>query len=358
MSKFFPLKVADVIRETADTVAVVLDVPDEWANDFKYKQGQYLTFRMLAGGEEIRRSYSLCSSPFSGEKMCVAVKEVPNGKFSTFINRQLKAGDVLETMHPAGNFFTELSSSAKKHYAGFAAGSGVTPVMSILKSVLIHEPHSRFTLVYSNRNAASVIFYKELEELKNKYPERLEIIHVWSRQDTGNKNLNGRLDKNITSYILQQFGISGADEFFICGPEEMIMNVSETLKEKGIAGEKIHFELFTTPVLLPKGKTAEKKEEGGFSGESEVTVIMDGIKTTFKLSSTGTNVLDAAMDAGSDAPYSCKGAVCCTCKAKILEGKAEMEMNYALTDKEVADGYILTCQAHPRSPKLIVDYDQ
>jgi len=358
MSKFFPLKVAEVKRETADTVSVVLDVPSEWSADFKYKQGQYLTFKLKVGNEEIRRSYSLCSSPYSGEKLRVAVKEVEDGRVSSFINRQLKAGDILETMSPAGNFFTELSSTNKKHYVGFAAGSGITPVLSILKAVLEQEPQSRFTLVYSNKNAASVIFKDELEKLSSGAGGRLTVIHTWSREDTGNEHLNGRLNKNMANYILKEYSLGTADDFFICGPEEMIMNVSETLKEKNIPKEKIHFELFTTPVLIINGNATEKKEHVDFKGIAEVTVIMDGVKTTFKLKSDGTNVLDAAMDAGSDAPYSCKGAVCCTCKAKILEGKAEMDMNYALTDKEVEEGYILTCQSHPRSSVLVIDYDQ
>lgn len=358
MSKFFPLKVSEVKRETSDTVSVVLDVPNELAVDYKYKQGQYLTFKVNINGEEIRRSYSLCSSPYSGESLRVAVKEVPNGKISTLFNRDLKAGDVLDTMTPAGNFYTELNTSNKKHYVGFAAGSGITPIMSILKSVLLLEPQSRFTLVYSNKNSDSVIFKEELEKLKTNSNGKFDIIHIWSRQDTGNKNLNGRLDKERSNYVLQQNKLVGADEFFICGPEEMIMNVSGTLKEKNIDKEKIHFELFTTPVLLKTDSYPKEKKEDAFKGVAEVTVIMDGVKTTFKLKSDGTNVLDAAMDAGSDAPYSCKGAVCCTCKAKVLEGKAEMDMNYALTDREVEEGYILTCQSHPRSEKLVVDYDQ
>lgn len=356
MSKFYNLIISEVKKETPDCVSIAFDIPDVLKNDFTYKQGQYLTFLLKINNEEIRRSYSLCSSPYIDEPMRVAVKEVSGGKFSVYANRNLKKGDVLQSMAPAGNFFTELNSSQKKHYVAFAAGSGITPVYSILKSVLQIEPHSKFTLIYSNKNAENTIFKNELDSLV-KTNKQLEVIYLFSRQDTGNTLLNGRIDKNKAKDILNHYGLNKADEYFICGPEELIFNIADVLHTLGISKNKIHFELFTTPVLFKNTDNDKENKEQNYSGNCNVTVIMDGIETSFTLNANGENILDAALNAGADVPFSCKGAVCCTCKAKIIEGKANMDMNYSLTDKEVAEGYILTCQAHPQSPKLVVDYD-
>ncbi len=356
MSAFHPLTVAEVRRETPDTVSVAFDVPAELADTFSYTQGQYLTFKLKLDGEELRRSYSLCSSPARNEKLRVAVKEVEQGRASAYFNRTVKAGDIIETMAPEGNFYTELNAAQAKHYVGFAVGSGITPIHSILHTVLLKEPQSRFTLVYGNRSIESVIFGRELDQLLQEYSGRFKLLHVWSRQDTGVPELNGRIDELKTAWLCREPEIVNADEFFICGPEAMIMQVSETLQKQGVKKEKIHFELFTTPVLMKSEATAVD-EATDFSGDAEITVIMDGIETAFTLSSKGMSILDAAIEAGADAPYSCKGAVCCTCKAKVTEGKAIMDMNYALTDREVAEGYVLTCQAHPQSGKVVVDYD-
>lgn len=354
MSKFHPLKVSEVKRETSDTVSVAFELPAELRNEYKYIQGQYLTFRFVINGEELRRSYSLCSSPYIGEPMRVAVKEVENGRISSYFNRQVKVGDVIETMPPSGNFHTELKAGNKKHYVAFAAGSGITPMFSILKSVLTQEPESKFTLIYANKKPDSVIFSGELTGLENANKGRLNIVHVFSRENTADPLYHGRLDKEKSAAIAKANNLLSADEYFICGPEEMIMSVSSMLTDNNVSKDKIHFELFTTPVKMAENSHGT---DAHFTGTSQVKVIIDGIETEFALEGNGLNILDAAMDAGADAPFSCKGAVCCTCKAKILEGKAVMDMNYSLTDKEVAEGYILTCQAHPQSEKVVVDYD-
>ncbi|MFN3342383.1 MAG: FAD-binding oxidoreductase [Flavobacteriales bacterium] len=355
MSNFHTLTVVDIRKETSDSVSVAFEVDAKDSAAFSYAPGQYLTLRFTINGEEVRRSYSLCSSPFSGEKMRVAVKIVQGGKVSTYMNSVLKVGDKVDSLTPMGNFTISLKSDNQKHYVGFAAGSGITPVYSLIKAILEKEPKSKFTLIYSNKGSETTIFNKELEELHNANANRFKVVHVWSRQETGDPVLNGRLNAERTASIISKFDLKSADEFFICGPEEMIMNVSKSLKNSGIKKEAVHFELFTTPVLMASTESSVSGET--FSGDSQVTVIMDGIETKFKLAGNGVNILDAAIDAGADAPYSCKGAVCCTCKAKVQEGKAVMDMNYALTDKEVADGYILTCQAHPLTDKLVVDYD-
>lgn len=352
MSKFYTLTVKQVNRETPDTVSIEFSVPDAHKNAFTYKQGQYLTFKFTSNGQEMRRSYSICSSPYNGDNLRVAVKEVPGGVFSAFANRDLKAGDQLESMPPMGNFYTELSPAQQKMYVGFAAGSGITPFMSIIKSVLEVEGGSRVHLVYGNKDENSVIFKKELEELCARY-DRLKVTYVYSRQKSEDALFEGRIDKNKCVSLLDRLQLTTANEYFICGPEQMILDVSETLKAAGVDKKKIHFELFTTPVNLP----SESIAAGSFNGTSEVTVLMDGMETSFQLESGGLNILDAAIDAGVDAPFSCKGAVCCTCKAKIVEGKAIMNMNYALSEEEVERGYILTCQAHPQSDKLVVDFD-
>ena len=352
MSKFYPLKIAKVNRETADTVSVELEIPAELKSSFTYKQGQYLTFKSVMNGQEVRRSYSICSSPYNGEALKVAVKEVPNGLFSSFANRQLKPGDVLETMPPAGNFYTELNAANNKFYVLFAAGSGITPILSIIKAVLKVEPASRVHLVYGNKDAESAIFKNELDALTGTNT-KFKITYVYSRDTSA--ETQGRINKAKCNEIVTKFELGHADEYFICGPEEMIIAVSEYLGEKGIAKNKIHFELFTTPVNLKSEPVAVTP--GNFEGNANVTVIMDGSETNFNLSTKGQSVLDAAIGAGVDAPFSCKGAVCCTCKAKVVEGKAIMDMNYALSEEEVESGYILTCQSHPASAKLVVDFD-
>jgi ring-1,2-phenylacetyl-CoA epoxidase subunit PaaE len=351
-AQFQPLTVREVRRETSDSVSVAFDVP--LGGSFRFIPGQYLTLRTKIGGTEVRRSYSLCSSPLSGE-LRVAIKQVEGGIFSTWANTELKAGDVLDAMPPMGNFILETEPSARRRYVGFAAGSGITPVLSILKTALEREPESEFVLFYGNRKTASILFKNELEDLKDRYLGRLEVHHVLSREDQGSDALFGRLDADRIRYFAEHIPtVTKADGYYLCGPEPMIHAASDVLKAAGVAPEKIHFELFTAAAAPAAAKATADK--GSATGDAHVTVVLDGEETHFTQSSKEF-VLDAALDAGADVPYACKGAVCCTCRAKVLEGKVEMAMNYSLTDDEVADGYVLTCQAMPRSERVVVSYD-
>ena len=355
--QFHNLRVSEITRETEDCVSVAFDVPDDLSDDYRFIPGQYLTLETEIGGEKIRRSYSLCSSPFDGE-LRVAIKEVEGGVFSTFANRELKVGTEMRVMTPDGNFIAPIKAEAENNYVGFAAGSGVTPVFSILKSVLEQEPKSNFTLFYGNKTAQSVIFKEQIEALKNKYMNRFEVHHVLSREDQGTDYLKGRIDAQKCGQFAERFfDISEVNGYFLCGPEGMINDVSNQLQDLGVEKDKIHYELFTSPAQTIAGKTKVSAEKTSAKFDSSCTVILDGEETHFALNSGGDAILDAALDAGADVPYACKGAVCCTCRAKVLEGEVEMDMNYALEDDEVEDGYILTCQSHPRSEKVVVSFD-
>lgn len=357
MPQFHTLAVAEIRRETEECVSIAFDVPESLASEYEYIQGQYLTLKTDIDGEEVRRSYSICSCPLDNE-LRVAVKEVPGGKFSTYANQVLQQGDKLEAMTPIGKFYTELDASNKKHYVAFVAGSGITPVMSIMKSVLRTEPNSYFTLFYGNKNFDSIIFRDEIEALKNDYLQRLSVYHLLSREITDAPLFNGRLNGEKANHFLDRlFDWKKVDEFFLCGPGEMIMDIKETLLNRGVDKKKVHFELFTSPgqaKSAPK-PVVEKAEE---EYDSQVEVTLDGITYSFGLDEDGPNVLDAALHHGADVPFACKGAVCCTCKAKVLDGKVEMEMNYALEEDELEAGYVLTCQAHPRTPKVSISFDE
>lgn len=353
---FHDLQVQDIVKETADCVSVAFEVPENLADDYQFRPGQYLTLEATIDGEAVRRSYSLCSSPFDGE-LRVAIKEVEGGKFSTWANNELEAGSTMRVMTPDGNFTANIDAAAKHNYVGFAAGSGITPIFSIMKSVLENEEESTFTLFYGNKTATSVIFKEQIEALKNRYMKRLEVHHVLSREDQGTDYLKGRIDGDKCKTFSERFfDLNTVDAYFLCGPEAMINGVSQELQNLGASKDTIHYELFTSPAQALAGKTKVGKESTK-KIDSQVTVILDGDETHFGLNSDGNSILDAALDAGSDVPYACKGAVCCTCRAKVIEGEVEMVMNYALEDDEVEDGYILTCQSHPRSEKVVVSFD-
>ncbi|MFN4234404.1 MAG: 1,2-phenylacetyl-CoA epoxidase subunit PaaE [Bacteroidia bacterium] len=355
MAKFNTLRIKDIHRETADCVSVAFEIPEHLKSEYKFIQGQYITLKRLFNGEDVRRSYSICSSPITENELRVAVKEVPGGKFSTWLNREAKVGDTLEVMPPMGNFYSEMNINNAKHYVLFAGGSGITPMYSILKTVLAAEPKSTVTLFYANRNEESIIFKNGLKEIEEKNSNRFKVYHILDSAPTGHADLyKGILTKDkVKALIENHVGINLNNEFFICGPTPMMDNVREVLEELKVDKNKIHIEYFTAQ----EAKPAEKSVSTGGVIESKVTIIMDGVETTINLASNGKTILDAAMDAGLDAPFACKGAVCCTCKAKVLNGSVSMDMNYALTDDEVAEGYILTCQAHPQSPEVTVDYD-
>ncbi|MFN4298272.1 MAG: 1,2-phenylacetyl-CoA epoxidase subunit PaaE [Thermaurantimonas sp.] len=355
--KFHPLRISDIRRETDECVSIAFEIPDSLRDDYRFVAGQYLTLKTTIDGEEVRRSYSICSSPLDGE-LRVAVKKVHGGKFSTYANEKLAVGQTLEVMTPQGNFNVPFKKDNVAQYVMFAAGSGITPIMSLIKTILQFELQSSVILFYGNKAVSTIIFKDELDDLKNTYLNRLEIHHILSREDQGTDWLKGRIDaQKVRLYAQKFFNPSGVAHYFICGPEEMIHQVKDTLAELGVSDKKVHFELFTTNTT-----SAEKKvvDTSSSKGEilSHVTVILDGEETHFDVSSKGISILDAALDAGADVPFACKGAVCCTCRAKVLVGKVVMEMNYALDDDEVEQGYVLTCQSHPITERVVVSYDE
>ena len=353
---FHKLAVKEVRKETPECVSVLFDIPEEIKHEFTFKQGQSLTLRVFLNGEEVRRTYSICASPLDDEWR-VAVKKQESGLFSTFANEQLKKGDVIEVMPPVGKFYTQLDPQQKKTYVAFAAGSGITPVMSIIKTTLRTEPKSQFTLVYGNRNKNSIIFKEELEGLKDKFIDRFRIIHILSRERTDAPVNGGRIDTNKLSELNKLIDYQNTDEFFICGPEEMIFTVREFL-EVAIERSKIHFELFTTPGESPHSKIQIPKSGAREGGPvSKISVKLDGITFDFDLGFNAEPILDAALRQGADLPFSCKGGVCCTCKAKLVEGEVDMDVHWGLEHEEIEQGYILTCQSHPKTEKVVVDFD-
>ncbi len=358
---FHPLKIKEIRRETPDCVSVVFDIPKELQKDFSFTQGQSLTMRTFINKEEVRRTYSICSSPIENEWR-VAIKKVEGGLFSTHANEQLKKGDTLEVMPPVGRFYTPLNPSHKKHYVAFAAGSGITPVLSLIKTTLATESMSEFTLVYGNRSRGSIIFFEELEGLKNKFMDRFNLIHILSRERTDATVNFGRINADKLTELSRLIDYKKVDDYFLCGPEEMIFAVKAYLEDSGIDQKRIHFELFTTPG--EKSRVAKKsgvgsQESGVNTGpKSKITIKLDGRSIDFDLSlNSNTTILDAALQQGADLPYACKGGVCCTCKARLLEGEVEMDVHWGLEQEEVEQGFILTCQSHPTTEKVVVDFD-
>ena len=359
MARFHALTVAEVRRETEDAVVVTFEVPAELAEDFSYVQGQHLTLRREIEGEDLRRNYSICAGVDEG-CLQVAIKKVEGGRFSGFANGLLRAGDTLEVMTPTGSFHTALDPAQAKTYAAFAAGSGITPVISLIKTTLAREPDSRFFLFYGNREVASIIFKDELEDLKDRYLARFSLFHLLSREKQEVELLNGRIDGAKAEALCAAFcPVESLDEAFICGPATMIEEVGETLKRLGLAQDHIHFELFTTEAgQAPALGAVEHGKVEGKGAAAEVTVILDGVRTSFALPYGGESLLDAALDEGLDLPFSCKGGVCSTCRAKLLEGKVDMAVNYALEPDELEAGFVLSCQSRPLTEKVVLDYDE
>lgn len=354
---FHKLLIKEVRRETPDCVSVLFDMPEAMRESFRFREGQSLTMRTMIDGEEVRRTYSICSAPMENEWR-VAIKKVEGGLFSSLANEHLRAGDTLEVMQPVGKFHVPLNATNKKNYLAFAAGSGITPVISIIKTVLHAEPQSRFTLVYGNRNRASIIFFEELEAIKNRYLDRFNFINILSRERTDTGIHFGRIDKEKLIDLERLIDYSKMHEVFICGPEEMIFTVKGFLEGKGLEARSIHFELFTTPgQKTTVRKSTEEKDDAG--PRSKITVKLDGRTFSFDLSMTGNvSILDAALGQGADLPYACKGGVCCTCKAKLLEGEVAMDVHWGLEQEEIEEGFILTCQSHPVTEKVVVDFDE
>jgi ring-1,2-phenylacetyl-CoA epoxidase subunit PaaE len=346
MAEFHKVHIQEIRPETADAVSVVFKIPENLKADFKFTAGQYVTLQTAINGEVIRRAYSICATPESGE-IRVAIKKVAEGVFSTYATTELKVGDAIEITAPEGRFL--LSPDANKNYIGFAAGSGITPILSMLKSVLQTETTATFTLVYGNKSAADTIFYTELNQLKETYPGRFKLHYIFSRENVKN-SLRGRIDGNVTNYFVKNmYKETSFDAAYLCGPEEMIKDVSNTLEKNNVAKENIYFELFV--VATDEEKVAQVKE-----GTTEITVLLDDEVTTFTMSQTD-DILAANLRNNIDAPYSCQGGVCSSCLARVTEGKAVMVKNSILTDSELEEGLILTCQAHPTTPTITIDFD-
>ena len=348
MASFYKLQIKEIKRETPNAVSVVFNVPTELQSAYQFIAGQYINLKLTLDGKEIRRAYSICSSPNSGE-LRIAIKAVKNGLFSKFANENLSVGDILEVGHPEGKFTFEPHFEKQKNYAAIVAGSGITPVMSILQSVLENEPKSSFVLLYGNKTPEETIFHQQLHDLQLKYVGRLFVHYTFSQTKVENE-LFGRIDKSNINFVFDnKHKEKDFDTFYLCGPEEMINLATAVLKEHNVADKNIKFELFTA-------SGTENTEASSHEGHTKITVLVDDEETTFEMSQKQT-ILDAALKQGIDAPYSCQGGICSSCLARVSKGTAEMKKNSILSDKEVADGLILTCQAHPTSSELTVDFD-
>lgn len=348
MSSFYKLQIKEVKRETSNAISIVFNVPVELKPAYTFTAGQYINLKLTLDGKEIRRAYSICSSPESGE-LRIAIKSVKNGNFSKFANDNLKVGDLIEVGQPEGKFTFEPNSDRQKNYAAFVAGSGITPVLSIIKAVLQNEPKSTFVLVYGNKSPEETIFYNELHDLQLNYVGRFFVHYVFSQTKVDGE-LFGRIEKSSVNFILNnKHKEKEFDKFYLCGPEEMILLVTTVLKEHNVPDKNIKFELFST-------SSSENTDASSHDGHTKITVFVDGDETTFEMSQKQT-LLEAALKQGLDAPYSCQGGICSSCLARIKSGTAEMKKNSILTDGEIAEGLILTCQAHPTSATIFVDYD-
>lgn len=349
MSQFHKLAISELHRETKDCVTIAFQIPSDLKESFKFKAGQYITLKADIDGQELRRDYSICSSPNSGV-VKVAVKAVADGSFSSYVNSQLKVGDVLDVSSPNGRFVFEPDPSLSRTIAAFAAGSGITPVMSIAKTVLENEPNSNFVLVFGNKSPKDTIFLDELLHLQSHYKERFRIHFVYSQSQEEN-SLFGRIEKSTINFLLKNdYKDTQFDRFYLCGPEPMIHVVKDVLLEFGINESQILYELFTVATPAPP------IDSSLIEGKTRVTVMLDDEETTFVMDQKK-SVLEAALAENLDAPYSCQGGICSSCLARLKEGEVTMRQNNILTDSELAEGLILTCQSHPTTPTIRVDYD-
>lgn len=356
MAKFYSLRVKEVYKETDDCSVVSFEVPEELKSEFAFQQGQHLTLKKIIDGEDVRRSYSLCSSPVENQWK-VGVKQIYQGKFSTYINQILKENDIVEVMPPTGDFGVSINEDAAKNYVFFAAGSGITPVLSMIKTHLAKEPNATCQLFYVNKNAKSIIFKEELEQVRNRYFGRLEINYFLTREQRDIELFNGRFTtEKIKQLATTLLDVDHIDECFICGPEEMIYLIRDELSALGLPKDRIHFELFVSGLSEEdKKRTQEalaKRKEG-----TKITILDGGKEFHFDMTKAYDNVLDAALAAGADLPYACKGGVCSTCKCKVVAGDVEMKINYALEKDEVEKKFVLSCQAIPTSEEVVLDFD-
>jgi ring-1,2-phenylacetyl-CoA epoxidase subunit PaaE len=350
---FITCTIADIKKETADCVSIALNIPEQFKPQFNYQPGQYLTLKTFINGQEVRRSYSICSAPHEKE-LRVAIKKVDEGVFSTYANTQLKIGDSIDTMPPMGHFqLSEPQNSSQ--YLGIASGSGITPIISIIKHILNTEPNSTFTLIFGNKNLASIIFREEIEALKNSYMIRFNVIHLLSREHLDAEINYGRISSTKCEQLFDKLiDISKINSAYICGPEDMILDVKDFLIRKGMSEKKVKFELFGTKQSYKPKLQITEIEQGP---KHKVSIKVDARTISFEVGEKGDNILDAALRNGADLPYACKGGVCCTCRAKLISGEVRMDVNYALEQDELDAGFILTCQAHPLSNEVIIDFD-
>lgn len=356
MSKaFHALCVEAIHRETRDAVAIRFTVPPELAQEYGFRPGQYLTLRTFLEGEEVRRSYSICTGP--GESgLTVAVKRVPGGRFSTWANEVLRVGDRVDVLPPDGRF-VRVPPAASGNYLAIVAGSGITPVLSILKAVLQDEPQARFTLVYGNRAAHAVMFREQLEDLKNLHMTRFSLVHVLSRERQEMDVFNGRIDETKCRALFDGWvDIAAVDAAYLCGPQSMMEGAAAALHASGVPAERIRRELFHTDGASPAAKASQAGR--AVEGECQVTVVQDGRERRFNMPRGGPSLLRAALEQGVELPWSCQGGVCSTCRCKVVEGEVEMDTNFALEDYEIASGFRLACQSYPLSDRLVIDYDQ
>ena len=355
MKQFHPLTIERIVRETGDSVRIALAVPAEFESDYEFLPGQHLPFEITIGGKKLRRTYSICSG-MDERPLEIGIRVQPGGAFSEYAASQLAVGDTLEAMPPTGHFHVDLDKSHAKDYLGFAAGSGITPILSMIRSVLEAEPHSRFVLFYGNRKQATTMFIEDLYALKNRYPERLQLHFVFSQEEQEFPVAAGRLDAAKVRELFEHFcaGLEPA-EAFVCGPDTMIATVTETLIELGMDAGSVHSERFGAP---RDGVQASAAPGVKAADHATVTVIMDGHRKSFEMRRDDDNIVDAAADNGIDLPYSCKGGVCATCRCHVREGQVTMAANYGLEPWEVEAGYVLACQSRPVSDAILLDYDK
>jgi ring-1,2-phenylacetyl-CoA epoxidase subunit PaaE len=353
---FHTLRVAEVKRETNDSVSVRFDLPANLRDKFAFQAGQHLTFKRAFNGEELRRNYSLCVAPSEGA-LKIGVKKIAGGAFSTWANEALKAGDTLDVMVPHGSFTWEFDGKAARHYAGFAGGSGITPILSLIKTALESEPNSRFTLFYGNRVSAGIMFLEELAGLKDRYIDRLAIYHFLEDEEEEIELFNGRLDSAKCADILSTLiDPASIDAFFICGPGPMMDAIEEALLKRDTPKNRILIERFTTgPLSQAQAEAARALEEK--AAGLKMSVTLGGRRMNVTFDPANHSILDNVRGAGMPAPFACKGGVCATCRAKVTSGKVEMKVNYGLSEQEVAEGFVLTCQATPVSEGVVLTYD-
>jgi len=353
---FHSLKIAEVRRETADSVSIRLDIPPALKDAFAFEAGQHLTLKAEIGGEDVRRTYSVCVSPFDAE-IRIAVKQMPAGKFSSWANAVLSVGQSIDVLPPMGRFVLPRDGGPAPHYVALSGGSGITPVISILKTVLQTKLKSRFTLLYGNRDTASIMFLEELAGLKNRYIDRLEVYHFLENEAEEIELFNGRLDRAKCEEVLSSLvDVKATDAFFICGPGPMMDAAEAALAARGVPADRIFIERFTTSALsaeqIAKNEALQQKAAG-----TDLSIVLDGRRSKVRFDAEKGNILESVQAAGLSAPYACKSGVCTTCRAKVVSGTVTMKKNYGLTDQEVAQGYVLTCQAVPTSDQVALNYD-